>query len=247
MKRILLFAAAGITGFLIFLVVFAPAAAAWALIRGDVEAQAPGMRISNVNGTIWSGSAQVDVRNMPPTSLLWRNVDISILDNTVAAAVQLSGIHHDIQTQLVGEANVLRLASTSGTINADYINALGEPYGLTLTGTISIEQLDLDTNFRWVNALNSGLYWSGGNVRYTTYNQTQLFTFPRLDISVRLEGDDIQVLVTHAGEEVINVSVTPAGLARINVRARLFLVANLPWPGNQPPDESVIEIEQPLW
>ena len=250
MKRIKLIAglsAVLVLSILAFLIIKAPASVAFSFVRDDLAKNAPEILVTAVGGTVWSGVADVKFANFPPSTLSWDELDLSPFDREVEARLKLAAPSHDLSSRLRANASRVRLAETSGFIDHTYVDPWGASYGLAFEGTIDVRRLELESDQRWLTDLDADLSWSGGNVTYTAYGETQIYTLPVLDVAARLDGTMLRADVTHDAQTVMEVSLSQDGVSYVAVKARLFLLANLPWPGGQPADESVIEVERPLW
>ena len=230
-----------------FLVVMAPASVAFSFIRDDLARDAPGVLVTGVGGTVWNGAANVEFEGFPASVLTWSEVDLSPFDREVQTLFRLSAPSHNVYGAIRASETLLHLADTTGYIDHTWVNPWGANYGLSFAGGVNVTRIELTANRRWLTALDANLNWTGGTVRYTAYGETQTYTLPALDVSARLDGDVIRADVTQAGETVIEVSLDPDGSSYVAVKARLFLLASLPWPGGQPANENVIEVERPLW
>ena len=233
MKRIKLIAglsAVLVLSILAFLIIKAPASVAFSFVRDDLAKNAPEILVTGVGGTVWSGVADVKFANFPPSTLSWDELDLSPFDREVEARLKLAAPSHDLSSRLHANASKVSLAETSGFIDHTYVNPWGARYGLAFEGTIDVRRLELKSD-----------------QRYTAYGETQIYTLPVLDVAARLDGTILRADVTHDAQTVMEVSLSQDGVSYVAVKARLFLLANLPWPGGQPADENVIEVERPLW
>ena len=231
----------------LFLVVLAPASIAYSFVREDLTREAPQLLITHVAGTIWNGSARVEYDSFLASTLSWEDVDLAPFAGEVGVRVRLAEDSHEVTTMLRLAEDLVEMNETSGRIDHTLADAWGRRFGLTFAGEVDIRMLDLLADGRWLQSLEADLGWSGGNVSYTAYNQTETYSLPPLDVQARLDGEVIRTDVTHNGARVIEVTLGPDGVSYVAVKARLFLLADLPWPGGQPPDENVIEVERPLW
>ena len=230
-----------------FLVVLAPASIAYSFIREDLTQRAPQLLVTQVGGTVWNGSAFLEFDAFPGSTLTWNDVDVAPFARRIGARVRLAAASHDLSSLLRANATELELTDTNGRIDHTLVDAWGERFGLAFAGEVDLRQLDLVADRRWLKALEADLAWSGGAVSYTAYDQTETYRLPPLDLKARLDGEVVRADVTHDGAQVIEVTLGPDGVSYVAVKARLFLLAELPWPGGQPPDENVIEVERPLW
>lgn len=240
-------AAVLILSVLVFLVAMAPASVAFSFIRDDLARSAPGVLITGVGGTVWNGAADVEFEGFPTSMLSWSDVDLSPFDREVQTVLRLAAASHDVSGTLLASEQLVQLSGATGYIDNTWVNPWGSQYGLDFDGGVNISRFELTANTRWLTALDAALAWTGGTVRYTAYGETQSYTLPPLDVAARLDNEVIHAQVTHAGKTVIELTLNRDGASYVAVKARLFLLANLPWPGGQPPDENVIEVERPLW
>ncbi len=244
MKRILIYSTVALLSFLGFIVAFAPASPFWGLVEADVKRQLPGLDLYTIDGTIWSGSARFKYRTFPQSRLAWDLAPLPLLAGTARLDVTANGDGHHIE----GSGDIRpaggEIRQISGFLHSSFINAASEPYGLTFPGRLDILGLALNLDQGWFTRASGNIHWDGGRIIYHTYRGAQVFDLPPLDGKLYLRQKQLALDIHHQEQTVLNVTLKPDGWARVDLKARLFELADLPWPEDLAPGDTVIQVEE---
>ncbi|MEX0943961.1 MAG: type II secretion system protein N [Pseudomonadales bacterium] len=246
MKRTLFYVLVGLLSFAGFIVVFGPASAIWNLVKADVKVAMPDLKVSSVAGTAWNGSANLKYRDLPDATLRWTTNPGALLGGQLSFDTQLAGTGQDISGPLVFSTNEVN-AQFQGKITSEFVNPLSTRYGLTFPGSLTIEHLALVTDGNWFKHVSGAFYWDGGPVHYDTYQGLQEVLLPPLSGELEQQGEEVLLRITHEGKSLINITLQPTGWARIEIKTRLFVLAQLPWPTTSDLDAPVLLMEEKLF
>ena len=88
--------------------------------------------------------------------------------------------------------------------------------------------------------------WTGGPVTYTLAGETSTENLPEL--TARLgPGPEAVVLPRGAATPLLKLELLDNGFAKIGVTKRLTKMLNTPWPGADPDDAVVLEVEEQVF
>ena len=241
-----LYIATAILSFLIFLVIFAPASAAWSLVRADVQHRIPDLKVHRVGGTIWNGEAEIQFRQFPPSTLNWQLSPGELF--TGAANIQLSanGQGHSLQAGATLSASSGSLQSVKGVISSDYINEVSEKFGLIFSGDLEIHELNLSSDSRWVTAASGSAHWAGGQILLNSSRVTQTFLIPPLHGELYFQNQQLILDIAEQNSLLIQITLKQSGWAEIAIKGRMFEVANLQLPNGSHPDETILLLEEKI-
>lgn len=246
MKRILAYTSIALVTFLCVIVVFAPAATLWNLVKKDVTGRVQDLQVLTVDGTVWQGDAMLRYREFPPAKLAWELSPLSLLKQQAAIIAGLEGEGLQIDSNSLITRNGL-VADGRGTINNSYVNSVSTRYGLTFPGELVIQDLSVQSDFRWISGIEGKLYWGGGQV-LLQYAEPMVIQLPPLEATLsRAPDNNLLMDVTQAGNTVIQVTLRPTGWAIVDIRARLFDLAGLPRSEGLRPDNSVALLEEKIF
>ena len=149
---------------------------------------------------------------------------------STATARRRSQLHSNVQAG----AESLSIDSLVGHVDAMYINRVSQPQGLTFAGRVTVESLDLTSDLRWIQTATGRITWPGGKIiSRTSLDGTRVFDLPALVGDIEMQGRDI-LLTLHPNsrnQSLVNIVFKPDGWLVVRVKARLFDLAGLAWPG----------------
>lgn len=247
MKRLLLYTGIGLIAFLAFVLVFAPASAAWLLIHDEVENAFPELRVYSVEGTIWSGSSQLQYQAFPVSRLSWRLKPRALLDGEADLDLTVSGEGLAFEGTGVVDSTRAKVRQLTGYLDSNYINTASQDYGLTFSGRLTVNRLALETDRQWLTAATGDMAWDGGRVVFQSGEQLEVLDLPPLTGNLSMDKETLRLAVHHQQASVLNVALAPTGWARVDLKGRLFQLADLEWPGDRNPDETVLQVEEKIF
>lgn len=247
MKRLLLYIGIGVSAFVIFVVIFAPASAAWLLVHNEVEKAFPELRVYSIEGTVWSGTGQLQYRGFPVSRLTWHLKPGALLDGTADLDLTLGGEGLGVRGNAVIGRDRALLRQFTGYLDSDYINTASQNYGLRFSGRLDIDRLMLETDRQWLTAASGDMAWDGGRVVFQSGDQVEVLNLPPLNGSLAMDDRNLRLAIRHDQAPVLNVALQPDGWARVDLKARLFQLADLDWPTGSDPDDTVLQVEEQIF
>ncbi|MFT4712503.1 MAG: hypothetical protein ACI8W1_000981 [Candidatus Azotimanducaceae bacterium] len=255
MKRILLYASAGLFAFLGFIIVFAPASLLYKTVATELNKIVPELQLVSMSKTVWSGGALLRYRNFPESELTWHLAPTPLVTANVFTDIRLKGDGHELQTHLQLNNAATLLDALEGTIGSSFINQESQNLGLTFTGELALQNINLSADRRWLTSITGNLHWTGGKIHYEPASPAggfgntpgQIFELPALDGALSLDGKVLVLEIIYQGMSLALVRLKPDGWAEISVKARLFDLANVPWPAGSSLDETVLKLEEQLF
>ena len=84
----------------------------------------------------------------------------------ISADIEVAGEGHALSTHLnLTQAETL-IEGMQGKISSSFVNQESETLGLTFTGELELQNIDLSADRRWITAIDGNLHWTGGKVHY---------------------------------------------------------------------------------
>jgi len=251
MKRILLYAGAGLLTFLGFIIFFAPASLLYGTVTNELNKAVPGLQLVSLSDTIWNGRAQLRYRNFPNSELVWNLAKAPLMFAKASADLTLNGEGHKLEAYLDLDNSATHLDNLEGTITSNYVNQESRNLGLTFTGELQLLDISLSADRGWLTGISGKLHWTGGRIHYAPDKSAgvpgQVFELPPLDGALSLDDKVLVLDIIHEGANLALVRLRPDGWAEIIVKARLFDLAGVPWPAGSSLDDTVLQLEQQLF
>ena len=247
MKKVLLFGFIALLTFCSFVLIFAPASLIWRIAEQEVIQNVPELHVLRVGGTVWTGEAELAYRQFPTSRLNWTIAPLPLLTARIDTSLVLEGEGHQFTANGTVADQFAQILSLNGFVDASYINRVSQPQGLTFSGRVDIQELELSSDLRWVQEAKGRVFWPGGKiVSRTRAAGTRVFDLPALTGDISMEGPVIYLNLHHDNETVVDIRLKPDGWVRVEVKARLFDLTNLPWPSGSSPSDTVLECEEKL-
>jgi len=251
MKRILLYVGAGLLTFLGFIVVFAPASLLYNPAAAELGKTIPELRLLSMSKTIWNGRAQLRYRHFPDSEISWELAVFPLLMAHGAVQVSIDGDGHKLHAHLDLDNVSMLIKELEGTITSSFVNQESQNLGIKFTGELQLQNINLSANRHWLTSVDGNLHWTGGKIhvepRAAGGAPGQIFELPALDGALSLDDNVLVLDVIYQGAKLVLVRLKPDGWAEVSVKARLFDIANVPWPAGSSLDETVIQLEEQLF
>jgi hypothetical protein len=244
--KLSLYIATAVLSFLIFLVIFAPASAAWSLIDKDVQARIPDLNVSRVGGTIWNGEAEIQFRQLPPSTLNWKLSPGKLIQGTANIHLLVEGQGHSIQTEATLGSSSGSLQSAKGVISSDYINKVSKQTSLVISGELEFQEFNVAANSDWITAATGSTRWTGGQILINQSQASQTILLPPLEGELYFQNQQLILDITEQNLELIQVILKQSGWAEIAIKSRMLELANLPLPNGSHPDETILLLEEKI-
>ena len=229
-----------------FVIAFAPAAPVWSLIRETVLERAPDLNVYQVSGTIWNGESKIQFRQFPPSRVTWRMSPLDLIKGVVKIKARAQGDGHLLEAEAAFTASNADIKSLRGTIDSDYLNVVGEEFGFTFSGDLEIRDLSITINPIWITDAAGSAHWTGGRIIIPTVAGPQSFVLPPLQALIIMGQQQLILDITHQQQALISITLRKDGWAEIAIKARMFVLANLPMPEGSDRDETILLIEEKI-
>ena len=249
LRTVLAYALLGALAFAVFALALLPASVLTRAVEGASTAT-----VRDVNGTVWSGGAELAIEGEDLGRLQWRFAPKALLAG--AAGVNWRLRHADFRFEghlRYGFGGMA--ASASGVLGAAALRNTLAKYYIRLGGDFAFERLEL----RMVPDTGDGipawhaegeLRWSGGRTTYRLSGQSYDVEFPPLTGELRTTADGIRLraFARHgAGEApLLTARLDGEGWLHVSVTRRFTRLAGKPWPGSGGEDEVVVTVAE-LW
>jgi hypothetical protein len=248
MKKFFTYTLIAILTFIGIVIAFAPAALLWRQVESELVRNMPDLTVANVRGTLWDGDAELFYRQFPVSLLEWQLAAMPVITARQAdIQLQLRGEGHNFTANVQAGAESLSIDSLVGHVDAMYINRVSQPQGLTFASRVTVESLDLTSDLRWIQTATGRITWPGGKIISRTWlDGTRVFDLPALVGDIEMQGRDI-LLTLHPNsrnQSLVNIVLKPDGWLVVRVKARLFDLAGLAWPGGSSLDDTVLQFEE---
>ncbi len=248
MKRILLYVLIAIISFIGFTLILAPASTIWSFFSQDVLARTPGLNVYQVQGTAWHGHGNLQYLQFPQSELSWQVEPLTLLTGKVSTDLRLQGEAHEFNGHLNLDQTSLEVPLLTGYLDAAYINQVSQPQGVTFSGRIEVQSLKISSDLVWFEQAEGKIYWPGGKIiSRTVAAGTRVFDLPALQGDISMDNKVISLDIHHAGATLVDIQLKPDGWVVVAVKARLFDIAQLPWPAGSSLDDTVIQFEEKLF
>lgn len=244
---LILFVIAATVGLLVNL----PAAWAWSKIEAQLATPLPMAKVEAVGGTVWDGVGLITLEIPGDAArqlrLSWDVGLVSLLTEGLGLGWRLetrqSQLNGRLAIQSAGSAD-LRL---EGQIQLAEFADIARRNGLTLPGSITVNNLELGIVDEQLNYARGIARWDGGPVAWNMGGQSGQAHYPPL--VARLDeqegGVSLNVVTEAENKPLMDVQLSADGMATLTVRRRLAQTSGLDaGPGS--PDETVFRIQQPL-
>jgi general secretion pathway protein N len=228
--------------------VYLPAGWVWSQVRGEVQLP-PGVAVEAVGGTVWSGASLIKVQ---AASMQERTLRLSWdfqLPSMEESRWQLEWRLESRQSWLQGEVAVLgvdaaELEIDRGQIALAEFSEVARQNGLTLPGSITVNDLEFRLDNRQLVSARGTGRWDGGTVTWQVGDQSGRAELPAMVARLQeREGGIALDIVTEAGsEQLIELAITPGGVATMAVRRRLLQLSDMR-SGNGAPDDTVFRVQ----
>jgi hypothetical protein len=245
MKSLALYLGTAIVSCMVFAIIYAPAPLAWRLVESHVKI--PDLAIYSIDGSVWEGTAQLQYRAFPVSTLQWSLVPSSLLSLRADLALVATGAGHRLAGSASIGSGVTSMADITGYLHSDYINAMATNHGMQFSGQIDLAGVTVTTDNAWFIAASGELEWTGGLVLLPDPNRGQYaLDLPPMSGDLALEGETLTLLVTQQRLPVIDVALARSGWATLGFRARLIELAGLPLAVPAAPDDAVLIVEEKI-
>ncbi|MCZ6888128.1 MAG: type II secretion system protein N [Gammaproteobacteria bacterium] len=247
MKTTIRYVLIGLLAFVIFAIVWAPAT----LVR-TVLADVPDVTLSEINGTLWDGSARLSYRSYPIGRIEWTFTPGSLLGLAAGFDWSLRADAHELSGHAALNFTEAEVESR-GVIRPASINQVLAPYDIDIEGDFTIQSLNLVIAYdRTLPDAKGELNWTGGYVNYRLAGNYNHGSLPPIAAYVSTESGE-PTMVAYAADNndndripLLHVKLDNAGWINIGITKRFTKLIGQPWPGSEPDHAVVLEVGEKL-
>jgi len=244
--KVILLLVLGLLVYVLALLALLPASFVWQQLRSQIQLP-PGVSVTQVSGSLWSGAAAALVSGYP-LRLQWQ---LGWPMNELAAPIdwQLNSVRSELQGEVTlawpGDATV----TARGTLVVDEFEALiRQSGGAMIAGAVSVERFQLQwQDNRVVSASGLG-QWPGGLVTWPMGANTGQARFPPMQAGLEPVNGGLELLISaiDSNGPAARASVLWSGMLDLKVYKRMLDLAGQPWPNTAQPGDVVFQVRQPL-
>jgi len=251
MRRSLLYTSIGLVAFLGFLITYLPASLVWAQFKDKTAEILPALRVLTIEGSLWHGQADLRVGDFTPSRVTWQLASHRLLAGGLPVQINATGTGHQLLALMTLKPSSIVLEHLSGTLQPDYLNQLGARFGLSTSGDVTLENIQLGVNQTGLSAATGRLNWAGGQLTFPDPRGTGLINLPPLQGHISLQDKDFSLAVSQQKNgldaQLVSLLLKPDGWVKVAIKARLFKLAQLPWPSSDSLDDTALALEEKLF
>ncbi len=236
-KRILL----GFLLFLAFCVALAPAGLAGLMLDRVAD-----VAMTQANGTLWRGEADLYVRSRAVGRLQWDVHPSMLLTGSVGGDFSLDADHHQLRGNADVGLNRTFNVDVSGKVGAQTVNRWLEPYDMAISGNLNLSNVLLTFDDVALRDAGGAVEWEGGGISYPAGNGIQSSILPPLRANL---GPGPTGTVTTQDDLVplVMAQLLDNGIAKVGITARMTRLLDLSWTENEPDSAVVLEVEEQVF
>ena len=143
------------------------------------------------------------------------------------------------------------MIEAEGFVADTAVNPRLKNYDIEISGDFDIEptNVQVDSNGN-LNDLDGKLNWQGGLVRYILSGLLNEVVLPPLTATFRTSSAGIpEAYITEQGSDatLIQAALDENGFVKVGMTKRFTTLLRNPWPGNDPPEKIILEVEEKLF
>ncbi len=236
--------AIGALAFLASAIVFAPAS----LLRGAVD-RLDGIAVTELEGTLWHGHAQLAVLGQPVGRLEFRWRASALLDARLGYDVVLSGDHGHLDGVARAGASGWD-AAIDGTLAMAVAARQLARYELEVPGILSLHDVEIAGPWdRPLPRLAGELEWGGGQVGYVLAGHRHRADLPPLTGYLDASAGYPVLTVYTAGDPtpLMFGKIAADGVASVGITKQFTKMVGQPWVSSEPDHAVVLEVGEKLF
>ncbi|MCZ6640559.1 MAG: type II secretion system protein N [Gammaproteobacteria bacterium] len=207
--------------------------------------QIPGATLTEPTGTLWDGSGRIYMKEQALGTLAWDFRPGKLFAGSLNYDFALAGPEHDLDGEIAVSSSATEL-KVSGDIAAPMVNDWLAPYDIAISGTVTLDGVELGVVDGSLKRAGGSVHWSGGMVRYTLSGRTSSTTLPPLVAFLEegLAGPGATVFTRPGQTPLIKAELLENGYAKVGITKLLTKLLDNPWPGSDPDHAIVLEVEE---
>ncbi|WP_157954342.1 type II secretion system protein N [Saccharospirillum mangrovi] len=205
--------------------------------------QSAGIRLEQVDGSLWSGSARLQAPQVPALQLGWHARPLSLFMLRLPFDIQVSNASLDVTGRLDIKLTGASVKSLSGYVDDTAFAPIASAYGADVQGRLRLDDVALSAGWRGaLGELGGSLSWSGGPVSVPFGSQVQTFQIPQMQGQLNSDDARWQALVLAMDETpLIDAQLSRDGVGSLSVKRALAERLNLAIPAGR---DTLFDISQ---
>lgn len=233
---------------LICIVAFFPANLAWRAVPAAAKANL-GVNVQQVGGTLWNGFIEVNNPRPPlngPMVVEWDLHPLALLGLNLASTLKVKANGLDLGGRLHVGLGGYGVEGLTGEISATLLNRALAQQGVTASGELLVQGLELVVSGNQVGSAAGQLNWGGGPVTYRQGSIRENLNFPAIRGQLKEDqgGVVLNVVETQQGQALADLSITADTIGGVKVYQRVLRLAGFGGSGSD--DKPVVSLQQPL-
>ncbi|PTY36288.1 hypothetical protein BGP77_02965 [Saccharospirillum sp. MSK14-1] len=226
-----------------FLALIAMIPLSWLRHFFDPALQAAGIRVEQLDGSLWSGEARLQAPHIPSLQLDWQAQPLYLLTLRLPYQWQLSNTALELTGRVTVKPSGVRLDDVSGYIDDVAFADIASTYGADIQGRLRLSDVDVSASWRaQPGDLDGEFSWSGGAVSVPFGSRREQFEVPQMQGLLASDDNGWQADIRAMDNtSLINARLSQEGLGSLSVKRALAERLNLPIPAGR---ETLFEISQ---
>lgn len=209
----------------------------------DPALQAAGIRLEQLDGSLWSGEARLQAPQTAALQLRWQAQPLYLLTLRLPFHWQLSNTSLELAGRLTVKPGGASLAGVSGYIDDTAYAAVASSYGAEIQGRLRLDNVRMSAGWSaQLGDLAGELSWSGGPVTVPFGNRRQTFPVPQMQGLLSSDEAGWQVEIQALDQTaLIDATLSREGLGSLSVKRALAERLDIAIPAGR---ETLFEISQ---
>ena len=204
-------------------------------------------RFTNVEGSLWSGSAHLTLLGEPFGNVDWSIAPSKFFQLTLGFDLVISNGDQILSAEIGKGAND-QYIKLNGEISTNWINAHLEPYDLNFEGALHIQSTvvymnsDLDCKHA-----EGKILWTGGMANFRLQNMPFQRELPPLEGTLSEFANQLTLSASTSNEKtpMLNIRLDARnGWIHLSIMQGLMRIADIPWPFESSDDDVVLELSE---
>ncbi len=253
----------GIFSVLLCAIIFAPAS----LIKQGFEANTT-IRMTNVRGSLWHGSAKLGLPGSGQTAELgdleWNFAPRGLLSLCITYDIHVRSGTDQFDGRVCRATKNVRIEGDL-RLHSTNLNRVLKKYDINLSGVLELDALllvfdpavRLEGGLPQIADISAQMHWSGGPVQYRLSGINYALGLPALEGDLSFENNKTYMRVFEQGTSgitrgpnaqiaLILGNLDQKGWVSVGITKKFTKLLNQPWPGSEPDHAVVLEVQEKL-
>ncbi len=240
----------GVLSFLVFVFALFPANLAWKAVPEQTRRSLP-IKVDQVGGTLWDGFAVFQSPGGPlrgQFAVQWEFHPLALLALQAAMTLKVQTAGFDLGGRFHVGVNGYGVSDLSGKLDAALINGWLRSQGVTASGDLKLDNVELVVSGGQVDSASGRITWGGGPVKYSQGRNRQNLELPPILGTVSSDNNGgvlLNFVETRNKQPLADLSVNKDTVGGIKVYQRVLKIAGMGGSGKKD-DDILFNLQQPL-